>query len=412
MKTQLLQDFQESGSAPSASKPADPPPVAAPTPAPAAPDDVRAAPAAGPRPAVWHGPGGQRAEAGAAVQRADPGAMQRAPDTPARGLGAAIEAWAERAAQERPAPAAQGRPAAPASAPPQATQPPQTAAPAQEATLPGQHARHRPVPSVAPAETRETPAAPAPGNHVPPRRPPEPHVDPGTIPRPVQPEAEADWLAARMRAEASLRETPAWSSMWTRRLVTWSIAGGLLAGLAAGGLWLYEENRVDGALVVVANTTPTPTPAPAPPVAASGAQAFAAGAPAAAADVVRPIPAPPEPEVGNAPLQPAPAPEPATAAAVPHPAAAGPATADVEPPRRAPRHAASARKRAVAKVRHAEARDETRDETRDRAPAALTPSPRERREETLMQCRAHGYDERQCFQHACTMTRYGFVCKG
>jgi hypothetical protein len=66
----------------------------------------------------------------------------------------------------------------------------------------------------------------------------------------------------------------------------------------------------------------------------------------------------------------------------------------------------------VAKARHAEARDETRNETRDRAPAALTPSPRERREETLMQCRAHGYDERQCFQHACTMTRYGFVCKG
>jgi hypothetical protein len=29
-----------------------------------------------------------------------------------------------------------------------------------------------------------------------------------------------------------------------------------------------------------------------------------------------------------------------------------------------------------------------------------------------MQCRAHGYDERQCIQRACTMTRYGLACKG
>jgi hypothetical protein len=40
------------------------------------------------------------------------------------------------------------------------------------------------------------------------------------------------------------------------------------------------------------------------------------------------------------------------------------------------------------------------------------PSARQRREETLMQCRAHGYDERQCVQHGCEMTRYGFACKG
>jgi hypothetical protein len=29
-----------------------------------------------------------------------------------------------------------------------------------------------------------------------------------------------------------------------------------------------------------------------------------------------------------------------------------------------------------------------------------------------MQCRAHGYDERQCLQRGCEMTRYGFACKG
>jgi hypothetical protein len=43
---------------------------------------------------------------------------------------------------------------------------------------------------------------------------------------------------------------------------------------------------------------------------------------------------------------------------------------------------------------------------------AATPSPRQRREETLMQCRAHGYDARQCIERACTMTRYGLACKG
>ena len=44
--------------------------------------------------------------------------------------------------------------------------------------------------------------------------------------------------------------------------------------------------------------------------------------------------------------------------------------------------------------------------------AGREPSARQRREETLMQCRAHGYDERQCLQRGCEMTRFGFACKG
>jgi hypothetical protein len=344
MKTQLLQDFQESGSADAAPKPADPPP----------------APARQPRPAVWHGPGAPRDAAGAAVQRADPGAMQRAPDTPARGLGVAIEAWADRAAQQRPAP------------------PPPAPAPPDEATVPGAHART---------------------SRVPPPRPPEPapRIDPDTLPRPTEPEAEADWLAARLRDNAAQGDAPAWNSVWKRRLVTWSIAGGLLAGLAAGGLWLYEENRVDGALVVVANTSPAP-------VAASGAQAFPTGSAAA-------VPAAPPPPVAADAMKPLPPPEP-DVAAVPAPVAAPvadtpPATdartvvpVDVDTPRRTSRHASTARKRAAVQARHMQ------------PPAAAEPSPRQRREETLMQCRAHGYDERQCIQRACTMTRYGLACKG
>ncbi|MFS2218884.1 hypothetical protein ACCD08_30680, partial [Telluria sp. Tellsp104] len=113
MKTQLLQDFQESGSAPST--PPSPPP------SPAAPRR---------RPAVWHGPGSQRAESGAAVQKADPGPAQRAPEVSARGKGVAIEALADRIAQARTA-----RPA-PLAPPP----------PVDEPTVPGADARPHPEP--------------------------------------------------------------------------------------------------------------------------------------------------------------------------------------------------------------------------------------------------------------------------
>lgn len=321
MKTQLLQDLQESGSA----QPAPPPPP----------------PAAPPRrPAVWHGPGSQRAEAGAAIQKADPGPMQRAPEVSARGKGVAIEALADRIAAARTA-----RPTAPP--------------PVEEPTLPGAEARPRPEP---PRPPEPPPAA----DHVPP-----PRAGSGTIPRPVEPEIEAEWLAARLREEAVARETPAWTSMWKRRLVTWSIAGGLLAGLAAGGLWLYEENRVEDALVVVANTSP----AGQPPAAAT----FVARPPVqpvATPDLVKPVPEEPAAPVIEDKAAPV----------------------DVTPPRR------TAKKRTTAKARRATAKEAP--------PVVAAPSPRRRREETLMQCRAHGYDARQCIERACMMTRYGLACKG
>jgi hypothetical protein len=340
MKTQLLQDFQESGSAPSA--PPSPPPS-------------QAAPRR--RPAVWHGPGSQRAEAGAAVQKADPGPAQRAPEVSARGKGVAIEALADRIAQARTA-----RPTAPP--------------PVDEPTVPGAAARQAPEPP-------RPPEPPSVADHIPP-----PRADAGTIPRPVQPDIEAEWLAARLREEAAARETPAWTSMWKRRLVTWSIAGGLLAGLAAGGLWLYEESRVEDALVVVANTSP----AGQPPAAA----AFVARAPAPA-----PAPVPVQPAVTPEPVKPVPD-EPVAPVIEDKAPAAAPA--DVTPPRRTARTRTAVKKQGAAKAR--------RTATRATPPVAADPSPRQRREETLMQCRAHGYDARRCIERACTMTRYGLACKG
>lgn len=46
------------------------------------------------------------------------------------------------------------------------------------------------------------------------------------------------------------------------------------------------------------------------------------------------------------------------------------------------------------------------------AVAAKQPAPRERREATLRECRARGYNERQCIRRGCTTTRFGFACKG
>jgi hypothetical protein len=86
------------------------------------------------------------------------------------------------------------------------------------------------------------------------------------------------------------------------------------------------------------------------------------------------------------------------------PAPVAVAPVDVTPPRRPLRTTSAARKRAAAKARRAA--------VEDAPPVAANPSPRQRREETLMQCRAHGYDARQCIERACTMTRYGLACKG
>ena len=361
MKTQLLQDFQESGSAPASAGP------------PAPPTPPQRPPAPPRRPAVWHGPGAQRTEAGAAVQKADPGAMQRAPETSARGKGVAIEALADRIAAARTAHAA-------------------TPPPVDEATLPGSEARPRPEPSPAP----EPP--PVAERHDVPHHIPRPQGDAGTTPRPVQADLEAEWFAARLREKAMARETPAWTSMWKRRLVTWSIAGGLLAGLAAGGLWLYEENRVEDALVVVANTSPAGQPPAVRPFAAD-APAPAPVQAAVAPDAVKPVPAPaPEPV---APVVEDKAPEPAEAVAA--------APVDVTPPRRAARTRTGEKKPAEKKRTAVKTR---RTPAQDAPPVAATPSPRQRREETLMQCRAHGYDARQCIERACTMTRYGLACKG
>ena len=217
---------------------------------------------------------------------------------------------------------------------------------------------------------------------------------------------DPDWLRERLARDGALQDRTEWNGLWRRRLASWGAAGVLLALLAGGGLWLYEQSRVEGALVVVANTNPAPETRTVRP----------AGVPAPAA-----LPAsPPVANIEKA--DPFPAPVPAQAEASSDGAVggtAGPSTASgaAEPqtPAFADRTVVPVATDAApaAKPKHRRSRASRRAEPEARAEVRESErSYRQRYEETLMQCRAHGYDERQCLQRGCEMTRYGFACKG
>jgi hypothetical protein len=179
------------------------------------------------------------------------------------------------------------------------------------------------------------------------------------------PGGQPDWLTELMREDAALAATRQATGRWKRRLLRWTAAAGALA-LLAGGLWLHEARRVDGALVVVAETAPLAArPMRAEAVSPPVSPPAAARAPGH--DVVAPAPLPQ--------AQPA-----------PRALAAGEGG-------KAPQPTA-----------------ETKAETK--ASAERGTSARRRREETLMQCRALGYDERQCIGRGCAMTRFGLACRG
>jgi len=221
---------------------------------------------------------------------------------------------------------------------------------------------------------------------------------------------DSDWLTERLARDAAVQERAEWNGRWKRRMASWGAAGVLLALVAGGGLWLYEQSRVEGALVVVANTNPvsgerTPRPAGVPVPAALPATPAMPPAPAASVPAVaqsmpeRPDAssagatggtAGPSTDSGGGGLQ---APAFADRGVVP--------VATDSAPAPKPKH------RRSRTVRHAQAGADASAEAGEGGR-----SYRQRYEETLMQCRAHGYDERQCLQRGCEMTRYGFACKG
>jgi hypothetical protein len=274
----------------------------------------------------------------------------------------------------------------------------------------------RPRPSVKPRPQAAEPDATVPAKGFAPQPPAfaEPIPPPTPTPTPPQPRratpqatepwTPADstedevpaWLAERLALDAEQQQRTERSRLWARRLVSWGAAGVLLALLAGGGLYLYDQSQVEGALVVVANTNPA-DPAKAAPASAAPRVDTAQASPSLPANVaapVTPVPAPAAPVSAEGSIAAGSTAVGGSAAAQTDAGAGQPA--DIAPPPRHQRSHVRKRVKAEASARAAKAE----------------PSARQRREETLMQCRAHGYDERQCLRRGCEMTRYGFACKG
>jgi hypothetical protein len=276
-----------------------------------------------------------------------------------------------------------------------------------------------------PQQAQSAPPPPEPRHAIRPQGfAPQP-LPPGAKFPPVAGGGDPDWLTERLAREAATHERPEWSGRWTRRLATWGTAGVLLALVASGGLWLYQQSRVEGALTVVANTNPAPP-----------ARVARTGAPSAAPSSNLEAPLTPNPAAMPASTLPNAATPASSTAAVGgstvgstsssagEPTSTDPASrsvasvdlsadrqADLNPPKR--KHSTT-RKHPKAQTL-ASARDnrsEARGDSDDEGERDGERSYRQRYEETLMQCRAHGYDERQCLQRGCEMTRYGFACKG
>ncbi len=287
----------------------------------------------------------------------------------------------------------------------------------------------RPHPSVKPAPQAAESDAAVPAKGFAPQPPAfaEPIPPPTPLPRRARPQATepwtpADstedevpaWLAERLALDAEQQQRTERSRLWTRRLVFWGAAGVLLALLAGGGLYLYDQSQVEGALVVVANTNPAPVSAAPRVETARASQALPAS-------VVTPAPAPAAPVSAEG------------STAEGGTAVGGSATAQTDAGAGQPVPESSATASAMAPASRAVQSGQSEDQPADIAPppkrqrghvhkrtkaepsaraAGIEASPRQRREETLMQCRAHGYDERQCLRRGCEMTRYGFACKG
>jgi hypothetical protein len=325
-----------------------------------------------------------------------------------------------------------------------------------------------PAPEPAPAPAQVRASAPEPVGRIEPR-PAAPlrdvHADPARFasPKGFAPQAlpfdtpvperdaahsadrDPDWLAERLAREAALHESSEWSEWrgsWGRRVAAWGAAGVLLAMVAAGGLWLYEQRQDEGALVLLANTNSAPPTGITRPAAPRALPALPASTELAATPTPTPAATAPAASPAVTPVTP-----PAQDAPLPSTSAVGqstrPATASaagdtangttVEAPGVIAVDTAAAAKRAVlspsgrarpgAEPQTKRKRDAARKQTKTVASAAGREgarggaregerSYRQRYEETLMQCRAHGYDERQCMQRGCEMTRFGFACKG
>lgn len=289
----------------------------------------------------------------------------------------------------------------------------------------------QPEPAVAPAAPQPSLHAVAAGPlHEPLHEPvipaaPMPGPDTATVPRdplfdftPPSPELQ----------EASPFTPPPGATRSRKRYLPW--AAGLLscAVLVLGGGWLYQESKDAGSPALAAGAakdTPqagkaVPPPAIAvkepAPVEDTRARSSEPAAPASRpASSVPPLVylEPDRPAAAKAEQPASPPAIPAEPPPAPKPAAAAENERVYPLPKRlsqkARERAEPAARPAKPKAEHAPARQLARASV---ARAERQPVPDTSMEATLKACRAHGYHAAQCVKQGCSVTEYGFVCRG
>lgn len=216
-------------------------------------------------------------------------------------------------------------------------------------------------------------------------------------PAPPDPPPPPPWAPSQAEMESRYGDENAadagdWFDRWGRKAASWVAVLVTALALSGTGMWLYNENKVDNTLQVLAKA---PIPArqakPAPVAATTPATPPATATPA--------IPA--EPQLA------APAAAQTPAQAAPHASRGTGETASAEPDpvveAKAPRArtpsavgARAAKKATPAQASYSETKSERVDKV----------------SETLRQCRAAGYHAARCVQLGCEATKYGLACKG
>jgi hypothetical protein len=217
---------------------------------------------------------------------------------------------------------------------------------------------------------------------------------------------------------AQLQSGPGWYERWGRKAASWSLGLAGLVLLAGGGVWVYNESKLERTLAAVAKSAPQvgeARPAAAPPVPAPAPVPAALAAPA---------PAPSGPQLvmlneAPAPAKDAAAPPEGVAEVKESTAPAPQDVAEVNVKDEAPAKVASKRLRStratppVAAVAAAAPRKLRRDKVEARVAAAPVASERASQMAlTLKQCRIEGYAAQQCLKRGCVLTKYGLACRG
>jgi hypothetical protein len=223
---------------------------------------------------------------------------------------------------------------------------------------------------------------------------------------------------------------PAGATRSRQRYFLWGACLLSCALLVLGGRWLYQERKDDGSFALSANDakgkSQVDKAVQGPAIAAQASTPGSAGdARLKSTEPAEPAPrpassVPPLVYLEADPPPPAKAGQPASRVAAqakprtaPKPAPAadqGPASPlPKRSPQKARERSEAAARRATAKVERAPARQLARAS----AVGTGTQSGQDTsKEATLKACREHGYQAAQCIKRACSVTEYGFVCRG